>query len=261
MTSSLARGALPRLPALVYEVCWERLQLGVMPFPLVVFQHGRDGGERAAFREQATRWLVEQGLGDATRIGDELAEALRTMADFEVELTTLYSGHSGQYRIGCFAKEGRVLRVVLHRNTLELVWVHRAGMPASVLEVLPPYGPGEPPELRVPADPLAEAGQAWALTGRISDGVHRLTQAGADPGQAERFLDLYASADAIGQASALRPDEVTGHRRVAAAPLTFLDTTTGRYAVLREQGWLVLRPAGPDDMLDQLAGLLTGEFH
>ncbi|GGM52661.1 hypothetical protein GCM10012275_24560 [Longimycelium tulufanense] len=251
---------LPRIPTLVYEVLWERLDLGVMPFPLVVFQHGRDDRERSIFKQRAYEWLQGQGLGDEMRLDTELDTALRTMANFDVELTLFYSDQEGQTRIGCFAAGGRALRVVLRGDEIDLAWTRTTHMAASALELLPAYGPGWTQSLRVPGTALEHAGKAWHESGMRTEAVRMLAESGADPRQADRFLQLYSTAHAIGQASALRPGPRRDRWLTADSPLTFIDTDTGRYAITQQGGWLTLAPADSRGMLSRLAGLLASGF-
>ncbi|GAA4001197.1 hypothetical protein GCM10022247_22250 [Allokutzneria multivorans] len=249
--TSPVRTALPAIPAPVYEVCWARLGLGVMPFPLVVLRTSTDPDDHGAVEARAAHWLREHGLGDEHRIGPELTEALRTIADFDMELAVVYTEHDVQTRIGGFARGGRSLRAVLRADTVELEWIENELLASSALAVVPEYGPGTASPVRVATDDLARAGRHWERFGVI-----------ADTGRAdtERFLDIYASATAVGQASALRPSNPRSCKLVAQSPVTWLDTPEGRYSITHSGGWMSLAAACSGTVSQHLSGLLSGPF-
>ncbi|MFB9905241.1 ESX secretion-associated protein EspG [Allokutzneria oryzae] len=245
------RTSLPAIPAPVYEVCWARLGLGVMPFPLVVLRTSDDPDDHSAVQARAAHWLREHDLGDEHRIGPELTEALRTIADFDMELAVVYTEHEVQTRIGSFARGGRALRAVLRADTVELRWIETELLAASALAVVPEYGPGTASPVRVAADDLARAGRHWERSGVIRE-TGRV--------DAERFLGIYATATAVGQASALRPSTPRSCKLVAQSPVTWLDTPEGRYAVTHSDGWMSLAAASSGTVSRHLSGLLSGRF-
>ncbi|WP_086823199.1 ESX secretion-associated protein EspG [Allokutzneria sp. NRRL B-24872] len=241
------------VPAVVYEVWWERLGLGVMPFPLVVFQHGADEHERARARAWAEGWVAWHGLGD------ELTGALRVVAEHEVELALVHTDREGQKRIGCFRKGRNVLRAVIRGDGVELQWLADASLPGAAVGALPERGAGRGQSAQVPVEALAKCGDDWQRSGLISDGVAALVNAGADRLQAQRFLTVYSAADAMGQASVVQPR----HGRSAALsidPLSWLDTAEGRYVTSVNGGQVTLAPVSAAALGTRFAELLTGSL-
>ncbi|MFB9902530.1 ESX secretion-associated protein EspG [Allokutzneria oryzae] len=249
-----------RVPAVVYEVCWERLGLGVMPYPLVVLQHGVDDQERAHAKAWASDWLAQHGLGDAVRVGEALSSALHAIAHAGSELAVLYADHSGQTRIGSFAHGHACLRVVWHGDTIDLTWMDRDEHVRGVVAALPSCRPGKGQSGQVPAAALERAGAAWADSGAISAAEDRLVASGAERAQARRFLTTYSSTTALGQATALRPHPQKDVRAIARSPVTFVDTPDGRYSITERSNWLTLSPIDQHLMLTRLTELLSGPF-
>ncbi|MFB9908887.1 ESX secretion-associated protein EspG [Allokutzneria oryzae] len=242
-----------RVPAVVYEVCWERLGLGVMPYPLVVFQHGDDVEQRAHARAWAADWLARHGLGE------DLAAALHVVADHEIELALVHIDRDGQSRVGCFRRGGVALRVVLRDDTVELTWLGDVSLPSAAVAALPVRGAGRGQSVQVPAEALAKSGVGWQRSGMISDGVGPLMAAGADRLQAQRFLTIYSAAAEMGQASAIRP--VPGRSAsVSLAQVSWLDTPEGRYVSSVRSGYLTVAPVTPSALATRFAELMTGSF-
>ncbi|GAA3993415.1 hypothetical protein GCM10022247_10960 [Allokutzneria multivorans] len=242
-----------RVPAVVYEVWWERLGLGVMPFPLVVFQHGADSDERGRARAWAEGWVAWHGLGD------ELAEALRVVADHDIELALVHTDREGQNRIGCFRKGRSVLRVVLHGDSVELAWLADTSLPSAAVGALPVRGAGRGQSAQVPVEALTKCGDDWKRSGLISDGVAALIDVGADRLQAQRFLTVYSAADAMGQASAVQPRQGRS-AALSTDPLSWLDTGEGRYVTTVNGGQVTLAPVSAAALGTRFAELLTGSF-
>ncbi len=260
MTGSLVTMGLPTLPVLVYEVLWERLGLGPMPFPLVVRRHGRDDAERRECRARAHRWLTSNSLGDVDNLDGDLLQALRAVDDRDFALSLLYSDATGQTRIGCFPQPtGRALRMVLRNETVELGWMNAKRMAEGMLEVLPDVPPGAGRPLRVAELALARSGRMWRRSGRLGDGTRSLIEHGVDPDGAERFLRVLSGASAIGQASAVRSG-TAGEVLTAVRPLSFVDTGGGRYVVMRSYGSVTLMPADSVTLAARIKGLAHDDF-
>ncbi|WP_168200968.1 ESX secretion-associated protein EspG [Allokutzneria sp. NRRL B-24872] len=242
---------------MVYEVCWERLGLGVMPYPLVVLQHGVNGDERARAQEWAAGWLAHHGLGDAVRIGDPIAEALHAVAHASSELAVLYADEAGQTRIGSFVRGNACLRAVWRGDEVELTWMDRDDHARGVVDALPRCRAGKGQSGQVPAKALEHAAQAWEGSGAISAAEDRLVAAGAERAQARRFLDAYSSATAMGQATALKPQPHKDNKAIARTPMTFVDTPEGRYSITERANWLTISPVDERLMATRLGELLV----
>jgi hypothetical protein len=257
---SLVTMALPTLPTLVYEVLWERLGLGPMPFPLVVGRHGRDDAERRECRVRAHRWLTSNSLGDADNLDGALVQALRAMDDRGLALSLLYSDNAGQVAIGSFPQDtGRALRVVVRNGTVELGWMNATRIAEGMLEVLPDAQPGVGRPLRVTELALVRSGRRWRRSGLLGDGKRSLIEDGVDRDGAEWFLSVLSRASAIGQASAARPG-VAGNVRTAVRPLSFVDTDGGRYAVVRSYGSVTLMPVDGATLAARIRGFAYDGF-
>ncbi|MCP3801695.1 ESX secretion-associated protein EspG [Allokutzneria sp. A3M-2-11 16] len=249
-----------RVPAVVYEVCWERLGLGMMPYPLVVVQHGVDDEGRAHAKAWAAEWLARHRLGDAVRIDDALSGALHAIAHANSELAVLYADQAGQTRIGSFLHGRACLRAVWRGDTIDLTWLDRDDHARGVVEALPQCRPGRGQPGQVPAAALEQAGTAWADRGAITAAEDSLVAAGAERAQARRFLVAYSATTAMGQATALRPQPHKENRAIARSPVTFLDTPDGRYSITERSNWLTLSPVDQNLLATRLAELLTGPF-
>ncbi|MFB9905242.1 ESX secretion-associated protein EspG [Allokutzneria oryzae] len=221
--SALRRANLPPIPAPVYEACWNLLGLGVMPFPLVVLGHSEQG------RERTGSWLGEHGLGNGTRVGPELAGALRVIADFDVELALVFADETGQTRVGCFVRGAEGLCAVLRGDEVRLTWIDPARLAESALAAVPERAAALVPEPRAAAEDDRAPGE---------------------------FFDVYSTATAFGRATSLSRCGDRIGTRVSEVPVTWLDTPDGRYSITTADGQLTLTPAGPAALLAQLRGLL-----
>ncbi len=259
VASKLVSAVLPPLPAWVYEVVWEHLDLGVMPYPLAIAQHGEDDTERARLKDQVGDWLERQAEMDGG-FGPELNRAMHTIAGFDTELAVVYTDRQRQIRIGCFGHGETGLRVVLQDEVLHLAWVESAYLAASAVEVLPAYGAGDSQSVQIPVAAIPEAMRVWRDTGMLTSAVAVLGRAGADVRQAEKFLRIFATSTGAGQVSALRPSGYLHRKLTAESPVMLLDAPTGRYALSGRAGWLTLAPVDARGMLSRLAGLLSGGF-
>ncbi len=260
MIDSLVTMALPTLPALVYEVLWERLGLGPMPFPLVVRRQGSDDAERQERRVHAHRWLTSNSLGDADNLDGDLVQALRAMDDSDFALSLLYSDAAGRAAVGCFPQPtGRALRVTMRNGTVELGWLNATRMAEGILEVLPEVEPGVGRPLRVTELALNRSGRMWRKSGLLGDGTRFLAGYGVHREDAERLLRVLSRASAIGQASAVRSG-AAGNVLTAIRPLSFVDTDGGRYLVVRSYGSVTLLPADSVTLAARIRGLMHDEF-
>ncbi len=260
MIRSSVTMALPALPALVYEVLWERLRLGPMPSPLVVRRHGGDESEREECRARAHRWLTSNSLGDADNLDGDLLQALRAMDDRDLALSVRYRDSAGQVSIGCFPQPtGRALRVVLRDETVELGWMNAKKMAEGMLEAVPDAQPGTGRPLRVSELALTRSRRAWRRSGLLSAGKRSLIEHGVAPDGAEWFLRVLARARATGQVSAARPG-VAGKALTAVRPLSFVDSSDGRYVVMRSYGSVTLMPADDATLTARIKGLADDDF-
>ncbi|WET82437.1 ESX secretion-associated protein EspG [Amycolatopsis sp. QT-25] len=251
---------LPVLPALVFDVVWERLGLGPMPSPLGVRRHGRDDAEREERRARANRWLTSNGLGDAGTLDDDLRDAFRAMDDRGLSLSLRYSDSAGEVAIGCFPQlTGRALRVIVRDETVELGWLNAKRMAEGMLEALPDGRPGSGRPVRVGELAVVRSGRAWRRSGLLSAGKRSLIEHGVDPEGAEWFLRVLSRARAIGQASAERLG-TAGKVLSCARPLSFVDSVDGRYVVLRSYGSVTLMPAGGASLAARIKGLAHDDF-
>ncbi|WP_244197444.1 ESX secretion-associated protein EspG [Amycolatopsis coloradensis] len=251
---------LPTLPALVYEVVWERLGLGPMPSPLVVRRHGRDDEERRESRARAHRWLASHSLGDADIIDDDLHQALQAMDARDLMLSLRYSDSAGRVAIGCFPQPtGRALRVIMRDDTVELGWMNATRMAEGMLEVLPATQPGCGRPLRVGELALIRSGREWRRSGLLSDGKRSLMEHGVDANSAEWFLRVLSRATATGQANAARSG-VTGKERTVSRPLSLVDSFDGRYIIIPSYGSVTLMPADGATVTARIRGLAHEDF-
>lgn len=261
MTAGTITMRVPSIPTLVYEVLWERLDLGAMPYPLAVLQHGRDRAERAGYRAQADEWLSYNGLGGPNQVDGALSQALHSMATADVVLSLLYSDIGGHTRVGCFPTPGgRALRVILRDDTLEMGWLNARRLADSALETVPRLDPGTGRPLWIPELALNQAGGIWRTTGKLTHAIRHLTGRGTDRESAERFLTLYSTAHAIGQAGALRHPGQALSTLTSADQITFLDTREGRYLIAHTAGSLTFVPADHAMTTARMTQLLTANF-
>ncbi|MFD5095139.1 ESX secretion-associated protein EspG [Amycolatopsis thailandensis] len=251
---------LPALPALVYEVLWERLGLGPMPSPLVVRRHGGDDAERQEFRARAHRWLTSNSLGDANNLDGDLVQALRAMDERDLALSLSYRHPAGRVAVGCFPQStGRALRVMMRDETVELGWMNAQRMAEGMLEALPDAQPGTGRPLRVNELALIRSGRTWRRSGLLSDGKRSLIEHGVAPEGAEWFLRVLSRARVTGQASAERSG-VAGKTLTAVRPLSFVDSDDGRYVVVRSYGSVTLMPADSATLAARIKGLAHDDF-
>lgn len=237
--STIATLALPE-----FDVLWEDLRVGAVPYPLEINQHGLTRDERARVRADVHAGLERRGLARRGRPEPELEDALRLLARPEASITVMGMPDvtADDLLRALVVARGRyaVLAVQLADGVrLDLLRdVSLAGAAVSVLPQRPP-GPGRP--VTVPASAMQAPARGSATS----------TVRGSGHDDVRALREMLTG-----------PITGTGHftPRVEGGPpapaVTWIDTPRGRYASVGTD-WLTVAPADHGGLVRRLSQALA----
>ncbi|WP_143229254.1 ESX secretion-associated protein EspG [Actinophytocola xanthii] len=213
------------LSAVEFEVAWQELGLGRMPYPLVLPTADRP------VRERAREALWRRGLWYEGPIA-ALAEPLGVLASGRTTVDAV--GFLGGPVRALSAEDGWYGAVaVAHRAG---VWVAAIPPEALVHEIVRVTGDapaGRGPSLTVPVEELRSGGE-----------------------HAAELAALLAERRAGGQFGCTATTG-SGRRSRARTLVSWFDTPGGRYLLVREDGWVSLAPADRPRMAHRLGEVVT----
>ncbi|QFZ22117.1 ESX secretion-associated protein EspG [Saccharothrix syringae] len=236
------------LTHLEFDLLWEDLGTGDLPYPLEVPSHGETEDERDELGGQVLRTLTEAGLADGHEVATELEDLFGLLAHGAVSVDALVFRPT-PWRVLARTRGPRGVLAVLNDREVALEPVTDLVAPiARVIGDAPP-GPGEP--VTLPRQVFSAAVDAYAESGHAA--MERvLTRAGVT-GRATRPITTLVDSprQAAGQLAATGP---TGRSRI----LSWTDTAAGRYAMSTDDAdWLRISPADTPWLTRHLTTLLT----
>lgn len=241
-----------------FDVLWDDLRLGEIPFPLEVPSHGETLDERARIKAAVHNELTRRRLVHGGRPTPELEDALRLLAapDMSVSLVVMQDQSGAMPANAVVVARGRQAVLAVQRErTIGLTEVRDTAVIASLIDLLPPNRPGPGRSITLPAP---------AAAGRHSQG-ERLTRpmTAQGPGQAEMRHLAAVMERPIDRAGMLAITLRDAHGKARRLPgLTWLDNDQGRYLLSLKRGhdgndWTTLSPVDNPRLASRLGEILT----
>jgi hypothetical protein len=239
------------------DILWERLELGLPPFPFEIPHNGRTVEERANIREAVFADLRRRKLMHAQRLDPDVEDGLRALAQPQVALTAFGSLGDDAMLLARVVRTGQnAILSVLIGQALRFEHIRPAAIVPAIIGLIPdePPGPGQPVTLS-----LAEPEPRKTADRDMFRPVHK----------PKRSPD--ATAQAAAEAIFQRPRKRVGqfgitvrgrHGREHRGPeLGWFDTDAGRYAAHTRtapdgQRWVTYSPADRT----RLGHLLNGQL-
>lgn len=235
-----------------FEVLWEGLRAGSIPYPFEIDQHGYTLDERARIKVAVHADLERHGLARHGRPEPELEDALNLLARPELRITALGmpSIEDGALlRASVVARGGYAVMFVQDGLSVTLSLVRDNALATALVNVLPQRRPGPGKPVTVPASAFGQATPRQGITQAVRSG-------GND--------DLKAL-----QAMLSSPMVGTGHFVVVLAqsggkkpfpPVTWFDTTEGRYVNMPSRNgpdWHTVAPVDNNGLAQCLSQVLA----
>ncbi|HEX8865703.1 MAG TPA: ESX secretion-associated protein EspG [Lentzea sp.] len=224
------------LPA--FEVLWEDLRVGSLPYPFDISQHGETLEERARIKAAVHADLERRNLARRGRPEPDLEDALNLLARPELRVIATYIPDITQAKqIGAsvVARGGYAVLVTQGDTTITLNLVQPNEIATSLANAMPPGRPGPGKPVTVPGEafqqqqPQEQQGFRQAVRTAENDDV--------------RIAKQMLTGPAIGSGNFLVKME-QGRTKRDFPPVTWIDTKQGRYTnVETRSGWFTISPA------------------
>jgi hypothetical protein len=241
-----------------FEVLWQALRLGRLPYPLDVPSEGDTEQERKTLQERTLAGLRQRGLADDMRLED----LMRLLDEHEVSVDAVL-GLDRTVRALAAATDSEAVLAVIDGDQVGLAEIRPTGLAREIVRVLPraEAGPGNALSVRLEtlqqAVALQEAEQEedsedpWGAADDEMDDRQALQRAGLSAQDARQMDELVANRVAGGQFG------VTHGRSRADVVINWFDTHQGRYLMVRSDGWLSLSPTDNDRIATRIAAVLA----
>jgi hypothetical protein len=197
-------------------------------------------------RLQRLAWaqLEAYGLARGSQVHPDLANALRLVAEAGVEYWAYFSQKDAPQQSVLVVSNGQdALRIMLtleQQFVLEPVRPEEA--PQALVGALPPTPAGRGNPIAVPEDALKQKRQpSYEDTGSFMQ-QSRPTSTPNDQLVAQLKQIMGEPRTGAGQLYSAKRDHL-GRKQRCANPLSYIDTTSGRYIAAKSDGWLRVQPA------------------
>ncbi|MGI5505040.1 ESX secretion-associated protein EspG [Lentzea sp. CA-135723] len=222
------------LPA--FEVLWEGLRVGGIPYPFDIGQHGETLDERAQVKAGVHADLERRNLARRGRPEPDLEDALNLLARPELRVIAFAIPDMSQERLvraTVVARGGYAVLVTQEDAGVTLDLVQANEIATSIANAMPPGRPGPGKPVTVPAQafeaPQQQEGFRQAVRSTESEDVRLAKQMLTGPalGNGHFLVQLNQ-----------------GRAKRDFPPVTWIDTKAGRYAnVPAKAGWFTIGPA------------------
>lgn len=241
-----------------FEVLWQTLRLGRLPYPLDVPSEGDTEQERKALQERTLAGLRQRGLADDVRLED----LMRLLGDHEVSVDAVL-GLDRPVRALAAATSSEAVLAIIDGDQVGLAEIRPTGLAREIVRVLPKgeAGPGSALSVRLEtlqqavalqeAEQEEESEDPWGAADDEMDDRQALQRAGLSAQDARQMDELAANRVAGGQFG------VTHGRNRADVVINWFDTHQGRYLMVRSDGWLSLSPTDNDRIATRIATVLA----
>lgn len=222
------------LPA--FEVLWEDLRAGSIPYPFDISQHGETLDERARIKAAVRADLERRNLARRGRPEPDLEDALNLLARPELRVIAICMPDMNQQKLvraSVVARGGYAVLAVQEDTGITLNLVQANEIATSLANAMPPGRPGPGKPVTVPAQafedqPPQQEGFRQAVRTTENDDV--------------RLAKQMLTGPAIGNGHFL-VQMGQGRTKRDFPPVTWIDTQAGRYAnVPARAGWFTISP-------------------
>ncbi|MCR3753539.1 ESX secretion-associated protein EspG [Lentzea californiensis] len=223
------------LPA--FEVLWEDLRAGSVPYPFDVSQHGETLDERARIKAAVHADLERRNLARRGRPEPDLEDALNLLARPELRVIALCIPDMNQQKLvraSVVARGGYAVLVTQEDTSITLKSLQPNEIATSLANAMPPGRPGPGKLVTVPAQafenqPQQQEGFRQAVRSAENDDV--------------RIAKQMLTGPAIGNGHFL-VQLGQGRTKRDFPPVTWIDTNQGRYSNIETRsGWFTISPA------------------
>lgn len=221
------------LPA--FEVLWEDLRVGSIPYPFEINQHGETLDERARIKAAVHQDLERRGLARRGRPEPDLEDALNLLARPELRVIAMCMPDLNQHnvvRASVVARGGYAVLVTQEDAGITLNLVQPNEIATSLANAMPPGRPGPGKLVTVPAQ---------AFEAQQQDGFRQSVR--TTQNDDVRIAKQMLTGPAIGNGHFL-VQMGQGRTKRDFPPVTWIDTNQGRYTnVETRAGWFTISPA------------------
>ncbi|WP_330274932.1 ESX secretion-associated protein EspG [Lentzea sp. NBC_00516] len=241
-----------------FEVLWQTLRLGRMPYPLDVPSEGATEQDVKALRHSTIAGLRRRGIADDPRLED----LLRVLGDHEVSVDAV-AGLDRTVRALAATAGTEAVLAVIDGDTVGLSQIRPTSLAREIVRVLPDgvAGPGSALSVRLEtlqqavalqeAEQEEESEDPWGAADEELDDREALLKAGLSAQDARQMDELAQNRVAGGQFG------VTHGRHRADVVINWFDTHQGRYLMVRSDGWLSLSPTDNDRIATRIDAVLA----
>ena len=241
-----------------FDVLWQELRLGRMPYPLDVPTEGDTEQDRRVLRDKTLEELRQRGLADDPR----LEEYLRLLDDHVTSVDAV-AGLDRTVRALAVSNGSRAVLAVIDDDRVGLLAIRETGIAREIVRVLPDGEPGPGTAVNVRVEALQQAvalqeakeeddsDDPWGAADEEMDDRQALQQAGLSAQDAKQFGELAANRVAGGQFGVTRGRERSG------VVINWFDTHQGRYLMVNSDGWLSLSPTDNDRIATRINAVLA----
>lgn len=248
------------LPLAAFDILWEDLRLGGVPYPFEVPSHGDTLDERARIRSAVYADLEERRLVRGRQLDPDLEDALRLLRAPHLQfdtISTLDRAQGPMLRAAAAARGQRAVLAVQQDRVIRLDYIQDTALAASLVGLLPPNQPGPGDSVSMPAAQVSTPGRhseaAWSEPG----GRHGAT---ALTSQQEVLASILAAPVLrLGQIGGATFDQHGNARRLQG--LSWFDTEAGRYFSVLGRGrdgqdWATVAPADVSRLIHSLGEMI-----
>ncbi|MFD4669213.1 ESX secretion-associated protein EspG [Lentzea sp. NPDC058450] len=241
-----------------FEVLWQTLRLGRMPYPLDVPSEGATEQDVKALQARTIEGLRQRGIADDVRLED----LMRLLSDHEVSVDAV-AGLDRTVRALAAATDREGVLAVIDGDNVGLSEIRPTALAREIVRVLPEgvAGPGSALSVRLEtlqqavalqeAEQEEESEDPWGAADEELDDREALLKAGLSAQDAKQMDELAANRVAGGQFG------VTHGRHRADVVINWFDTHQGRYLMVRSDGWLSLSPTDNDRIATRIDAVLA----
>lgn len=203
-----------------------------------------DLGELEQLQRTAWAQLEQYGLARGSQVHPDLANALRLVVEAGVEYWAYFSLKDGPQQSALVVSNGQdALRILLtpdQQFVLEPVRPEEA--PQALVGALPPTPAGRGNPIALPEDALKQKRQpSYEDTGSFMQ-QSRPVSTPNDQLVAQLKQIMGEPRTGGGQLYSAKRDHL-GRKQRCTHPLSYIDTTSGRYLATKSDGWLRVQPA------------------
>jgi len=246
-----------------FDMLWEELRLGALPYPFQVPSYGETYEERSRIRAAVHADLQQRGVTDRGRVAQPVAAALALVARPHIQLDTIstvdvQATQASMLRAAAAARGRDAVLMVQEGQMVRLEWTRDTALAASIVGLLPPTKAGPGREISLPASLVGSAGDGRpAMPSMV---VTRRTAESASKDQQKALATmLEPEVLRLGQIGVGLYDERGRVRRLPG--MSWFDNAAGRYYSVVARGrdgqdWATVSPGDASRMVYRLGEMI-----